>query len=188
MALAFQDMLEEFGLTEKVLGFNADNATSNDTQSTKLAALDNSFEETGHVRCFNHTMQLSAKELIKPFNAGMSAATDVTTNNDMPLVNEDEDEDEDEEGADDGDTEGDDVDDEIDELDEMSEEEREEILADTAAVRETVTKVIYLTFNTLLSCSTHKRFGSCHLPSSIQQQSHSQHGAQSVLISASSLV
>src|SRR5258705_11663448 len=72
MANAFQDMLERFGLTEKILAFNADNATPNDVQTIKLDQLDNSFKEENRVRCFNHTLQLSAKSLLKPFNLALS--------------------------------------------------------------------------------------------------------------------
>jgi hypothetical protein len=43
MAIAFQNMLEQFELNSKILTLNADNATSNDTQTTKLNALNNSF-------------------------------------------------------------------------------------------------------------------------------------------------
>jgi len=43
MANAFQKMLEQFRLTEKNLAVNADNATSNDMQTTKLDQLDNHF-------------------------------------------------------------------------------------------------------------------------------------------------
>ena len=45
MAKAFQDMLEQFGLTEKILGINADNASANDKQTMKLSSLNNSFKE-----------------------------------------------------------------------------------------------------------------------------------------------
>jgi len=45
MANAFQKMLEQFRLTEKILAVNADNATLNDTQTTKLDQLDNHFKE-----------------------------------------------------------------------------------------------------------------------------------------------
>jgi hypothetical protein len=72
MANAFQDMLEKSGLTTKILAINADNATSNDTQTTKLDQLDNSFDEENRVRCFNHTLQLSVKSLLKPFNTAIS--------------------------------------------------------------------------------------------------------------------
>ena len=34
------------------------------------------FEECNRVRCFNHTIQLAGKVLIKPFNSGMSKAED----------------------------------------------------------------------------------------------------------------
>jgi hypothetical protein len=45
MAKAFQEMLEHFCLTEKILAINADNATPNDKQTTKLSQLNNSFKE-----------------------------------------------------------------------------------------------------------------------------------------------
>ncbi|KAG1724798.1 hypothetical protein EDB19DRAFT_1834044 [Suillus lakei] len=48
MAKAFQAMLERFGLTKRILAVNADNATANDAQTTKL---------------------LSAKALLKPFSS-----------------------------------------------------------------------------------------------------------------------
>jgi len=77
LANTFQKMLEQFGLTEKIHALNADNTTSNDTQTTKLDQLDNTFEEENQVRCFSHTLQLSAKALPKPFNIGLSRkATD----------------------------------------------------------------------------------------------------------------
>ncbi|KAF8874617.1 hypothetical protein BD779DRAFT_1410946, partial [Infundibulicybe gibba] len=59
LARSFQKMLEVHGLADKILAFNSDNATSNDTQTSKLASLTNSFEEVNRVRCFNHTLQLS---------------------------------------------------------------------------------------------------------------------------------
>ena len=72
MAIAFQNMLEQFKLNGKILALNADNVTSNDTQMTKLDALDNSFDEENWVQCNNHTLQLSAKSLLKPFNITLS--------------------------------------------------------------------------------------------------------------------
>jgi hypothetical protein len=52
---------------------NADNASANDTMTTCLDDMPNAFEEVHRVRCFNHTLQLSAKALLKPFNAGLSS-------------------------------------------------------------------------------------------------------------------
>jgi hypothetical protein len=132
---------------------NADNATSNDTQGETLADMPNSFQLENRVRCFNHTLQLSAKTLLRPFNAGLGKTTEVGDNGDVDdLDQEDEDEDEDAEDEDDDD-EGlpdapdvDDVDDGIDELDALDAEAREGIIADTAAVRETVSKLRSLAF------------------------------------------
>ena len=72
MAKAFQCILEQYGLTQKIHAVNADNATTNDRQTTKLAALNNSFEEANCVWCFNHTLQLSTKALLVPFNTAIS--------------------------------------------------------------------------------------------------------------------
>ena len=58
MAKAFQHMLEQYGLTQKIHTVNSDNTTPNDRQTTKLATLDNSFEEANHVQYFNHTATL----------------------------------------------------------------------------------------------------------------------------------
>ena len=143
MANAFQKMLEQFGLTEKIHAVNADNASPNDTLTTKLDQLDNTFEEENRARCFNHTLQLSAKALLKPFNIGLSGNVadddDHSTqddNGDSAIVEDDEeDEGDEEERAED------DEDDNINELEELSEDERSQVLEETTVVRETVTKV-----------------------------------------------
>ena len=57
----------------QILTFNADNATNNDKQTMCLHQLNNSFDHVNRIRCYNHTMQLSAKALLKPF---MSAIQD----------------------------------------------------------------------------------------------------------------
>jgi hypothetical protein len=149
MANAFQAMLERFGLTEKIHGLNADNASANDTQTVKLNGLENSFEEDNRVRCFNHTLQLSAKALLKPFNTALSGKT--TDDNDacevndndrlMPEIDEDEDDEDDNDDEEVDVEDSDDQDDGVDELQELSEAEQIEMLENTADVREIVTKV-----------------------------------------------
>ncbi|KAF5319873.1 hypothetical protein D9758_018909 [Tetrapyrgos nigripes] len=64
LAREFQKTLEQYGLTQKILAFTGDNATSNDTQTTSLSAANNSFHAKSHVRCLNHTINLAAKALI----------------------------------------------------------------------------------------------------------------------------
>ena len=137
MAKAFQDMLEQFGLSEKILGLNADNASANDKLTTKLSSLNNSFQEDYRARCFNHTMQLSAKTLLKPFNTGLSSRdVDITDEEDDDLlIPEAEEEDDDDNNNKDDEDEG------IDELETLSEEEQTQVLEDTAAVRTTLTRV-----------------------------------------------
>ena len=142
MANTFQKMLQQFGLTEKILSVNADNASPNNTLTTKLDQLDNAFEGENRARCFNHTLQLSTQALLNPFNIGLSGnETDddnqPTQDNDGDLAMVEDDEEDEEEQA-----EGeDDEDDNINELEELSEEECCQVLQETVVVRETVTKV-----------------------------------------------
>ena len=191
MANAFQKMLEQFGLTEKILAVNADNATSNDTQTTELDQLDNTFEKENRVRCFNHTLQLSAKALLKPFNIGLSGkATDdddeltQDDDNDLAMVENDEDEGNEEEQADEDDDDEDDDDDNdnIDELEKLSEDEQNRVLQETTVVRETITKVSNpILKQKMFAFSLHlSRFENFHLRSFIQPQSLSLPGAVSV--------
>ena len=145
MANAFQNMLEQFGLTEKIHAVNTDNATSNDMQTTKLDQLDNTFDKENRVQCFNHTLQLSAKALLKPFNIGLSGkATDddneITQDNDdnLAIFEDDEGDEEDEEEQAE---EVDDEDDNTNELAALSEDEQKRVLEETTVVCDTVTKV-----------------------------------------------
>lgn len=152
MAAAFQRMLKRFGLTKKIHVVNTDNASANDKQMAKLAASDNSFKKDNHVRCFNHTMQLSAKALLAPFNTAISQKA--TQDSEMPDEDDDwptpEQDKDDEDNEDNEDNEEDNAqcadneDDGIDELGELNESERAGVLESTAAVCEMVTKVCYL--------------------------------------------
>ena len=54
-----------------------DGASNNNTQSAVLATKENSFEEENRVLCFNHSMQLSAKTLLTPFNAGLGSTASI---------------------------------------------------------------------------------------------------------------
>ena len=108
----------------------------------KLAEKDNSFEEVNRVRCFNHSIQLSARALLKPFNAGLgSEAVDDEANNSadgaeqFSTAEDDDDECPDLEDGERCEDVGE------DEFEDVDNDEREKLLADTAVVRETVTKV-----------------------------------------------
>lgn len=147
-----------------MLAMNADNASSNDTQGEALAGMPNSFVQEHRVRCFNHTLQLSAKTLLRPFNSGLGkgAEDDDAKDVDDLLDSEDESDSEDDDEGD-GDGDGDDaedpmalldagvIDDGIDELGALDEATRDEILTDTAAVREMVTKLRRLSFSIVRS-------------------------------------
>jgi hypothetical protein len=95
-----------------------DNATFNNKQTDKLDDLSNSFEKMNCIRCFNHTMQLSAKALLKPFVTATNISGDQDSDGDdsnMPPLEEDEEDNDEEEGDKE---ENDDDDDEGDPLDE----------------------------------------------------------------------
>jgi hypothetical protein len=136
-------MLERFSIKDKILAFNGDNATLNDTQTTKLHNMGNAFHEENHVKCFNHMVQLLAKALLKPFCSCIMTATTDDEPAELEMipdleVSEDEDEDEENEEEDDD---GESIDDEVDELEMMSQEDHANLLEETAAVKQTISKV-----------------------------------------------
>ena len=139
-----------FSLTDKILAMNADNASSNDRQTTKLASMDNTFHLDHRIHCFNHTIQLSAKTLLCPFNASIKTTNDgddneagVAEETRMALQDFEEDKDEDEDEGDGIDWNTEDFDDGVDELDALPASECERVIAETATIRETITKVCY---------------------------------------------
>ena len=121
------------------------------------------------MHCFNHTLKLSAKTLLCPFNAGLGKTTKVGDNGDVDdlLDQEDEDKDvKDEDAKDEDDDEGlpdvPDIDDGIDELDVLDVEAHEGIIADTAAVHETVSKLCSLAFAIVQSTTIALPTWHCH--------------------------
>ena len=116
----------------------------------KLDDLPNSFEKTNHVRCFNHTLQLSAKALLKPFTATTESSDDRDSDsNETPLPEDDEeleqDDDteevsEDEDNGDD-DTDDDDDDEEEDPFSKLDPAAKAQLMEDTQAVSITLNKV-----------------------------------------------
>jgi hypothetical protein len=142
----------------QILAVTADNASSNDTQREALVGMDNSFNEENHVRCFNHTLQLSAKTLLRPFNPalGKDAEDDSDgSQDDLPDMEDDDSEEEEHGPPDAADMDNmdniDNIDDNIDELDNLDADAREELIADTAIVRAMVSKVKRFIFSSL-SC------------------------------------
>jgi len=130
----------------QILAVNVDNVSLNDTQGQALVGMENSFELENYVRCFNHTLQLSTKTLLRLFNVGLGKTTEDDDNNDMDDLPDETVDGKDEDNEDDGllvIPEVDNIDNGINELEELEEDEHEDILMDTAAVCETVTKVYF---------------------------------------------
>ena len=152
LALAFQAMLEHFGLQHKILTFNGDNASHNDTQAVELADENNSFSEDNRIRCFNHTLQLSARALLKPFNKSISFANELeehaqhttadenlgvdNNNNNNGFLRLDDVNDE----ASDNDVD-DNVDQDLEAEEELDAEEEEKLFDETSVVRDIIAKV-----------------------------------------------
>jgi len=158
-------MLVQFRLTQKIHAVNADNATLNDTQTTKLDQLDDTFDEDNQVQCFNHTLQLSAKALLKPFNIGLSGKTtddddEITQDNDILATFKD-----DEEGKEDEEDEEEQADNEDNKNDNIDE------LEETVAVRNAVTKVSGKCSPSHCKLFYLSRYKNLRLPSSIQPRS-----------------
>jgi hypothetical protein len=106
--------------------------------------LPNSFEELNRVRCFNHTIQLSVKALLKPFSSAGSTETNNETENgddSMPELQAMDDKDDKEEGEDDPDVDDEDNEEEEDLLADLDDDEREELINNTEAVRTMLNKV-----------------------------------------------
>ncbi|KAK7017583.1 ribonuclease H-like domain-containing protein, partial [Favolaschia claudopus] len=152
LAQAFQEMLERYKIQHKALSFTGDNATSNDTQTTTLSDNpNNSFVAPNRVRCFNHTLNLSARSLLRPFQKTVRRdGTEVS----YSLADFEVPELEDEELDGEGET-ADDSDDEEDILVTMSEEERELALGQMEAVREVISKLRELSFSIIHSSTKH---------------------------------
>ncbi|KIK80374.1 hypothetical protein PAXRUDRAFT_158873 [Paxillus rubicundulus Ve08.2h10] len=147
MAKAFQVMLEQFGLKHRVLAVNADNASANNTQTKMLACLNNSFQSVNHVHCYNHTHQLLAKTLLKPFSTSTAGSDpdlecEVTDDAEVLLILDD-DLDLDTDSA----CEVDDIDDSIDKLQELDNVDHQRILNETVAVKATIAKVSTFCFH-----------------------------------------
>ena len=130
------------------------------------------------IRCFNHTLQLSAKALLRPFSSDKKDDAD----KEVPLDVDDDDDDDDLgmpalEGVDD-DGDNDDEDDE-DPFDALSDEEQVELTENTEAVREVITKVcISNIFICILLIPS--SFVPLHLPSSTLRRRHFPLGVKSV--------
>jgi hypothetical protein len=111
-----------------------------------LSGLHNTFEEFNRVRCFNHTLQLSAKALLKPFySAGLLENNDDVNDDILAAQNTDEDE-EGDEGDDELEMDDEDRDEDEDPVSALEDDERDSLIENTEAVRTTLMKVCTLLF------------------------------------------
>jgi hypothetical protein len=120
----------------------------------------NAFNQVNRIRCFNHTMQLSVKALLRPFASTAGTAdtnNDIAEDNSMPVddeppsledVEDDINEDDGEEDIVDDDDGGAQVNDDDDKVEDGEDGENEEelkaLMDNTASVRSTLDKVFFL--------------------------------------------
>ncbi|PPR06542.1 hypothetical protein CVT26_000705, partial [Gymnopilus dilepis] len=69
LAAAFAEILEEFGISDKVLSITCDNASNNDVMVERLQDDLDSFERVNHTRCFLHVNNLVAQTFVRQFDA-----------------------------------------------------------------------------------------------------------------------
>jgi len=153
----------------------ADNASSNKVQAAALCKLNNSFEDANHIWCFNHTIQLSSKVLIKLFNAEMGKADTSlkNTSDNIPSLEKFNHTDDTDNNVDSRDTSEDGDKEDNGKFEKLSKEEHSHLLDDTSAVHETVSKVlskIYLYLSDIVDKFLHS-FDNSHLQSFTRLQS-----------------
>lgn len=113
-----------------------------------LAELPNTFEELNRVQCFNHTLQLSEKALLKPFYSTGSLETNDEIDDGMPALQAVDDEEEGDEGDDESEMDDEDQEEEEDPLSALNNDEREALIQNVEAVHTTLMKVCtYLIFH-----------------------------------------
>ncbi|TFY74982.1 hypothetical protein EWM64_g9031 [Hericium alpestre] len=77
LAKVFAKILEDFGISEKILSVTCDNANANDTMIAELQKLLPDFPgENARTRCFTHIVNLIAKSLLRQFDAKESKRTE----------------------------------------------------------------------------------------------------------------
>jgi hypothetical protein len=102
------------------------------------------------VCCFNHTLQLSAKALLHPFNTVLDKVADSDEGlEDADAIFDDDDDESDDNETKEGDgllniSDEDDSDNEVDELKELDEEMHKQLIVDMETVHQTVSKVFVL--------------------------------------------
>jgi hypothetical protein len=67
LAIAFAEVLHDFGINHKILLVTCDNASNNDTMSAELDHMLTKISPVNRTRCFTHILNLVAKSLLKQF-------------------------------------------------------------------------------------------------------------------------
>jgi hypothetical protein len=68
LAVAFVDVLQDFGIHHKILSVTCDNTSNNDTMITELDHMLTKFLPVNCTCCFAHILNLVAKSLLKQFD------------------------------------------------------------------------------------------------------------------------
>jgi hypothetical protein len=68
LAVAFAEVLHDFGIEHKILSVTCDNVSNNDTMLTELAHKLTKISPVNCTHCFAHILNLVAKSLLKQFD------------------------------------------------------------------------------------------------------------------------
>ncbi|GLB43472.1 putative protein dimerization activity [Lyophyllum shimeji] len=161
LALAFAEILKDFGIENKILGVTCDNASNNDTMTDAMEdpELLLAFQAINRARCFLHIINLVAKSLLKPFDPTDKDEKDgELSDEELALRELEAGLDEEEEAMKDaeGDDESEDPDDEdleewVDEIDALTTEERKTLHLAVLPVRRVLAKLRKLAFKIINS-------------------------------------
>ena len=68
LAVAFTDILQDFGINHKILSVTCDNTSNNDTMITELGHMLTKFSPVNCTHCFAYILNLVVKSLLKQFD------------------------------------------------------------------------------------------------------------------------
>jgi hypothetical protein len=87
LAIAFVEVLRDFGIEHKILSVTCDNASNNETMSTELAHKLTKISPVNRTNCFAHILNLVAKSLLKQFDVKQDDKTkDDLTDDEQTLL------------------------------------------------------------------------------------------------------
>jgi hypothetical protein len=86
LAIAFAEVLHDFGIDHKILSVTCDNTSNNDTMINKMDTMLTRFSSVNRTCCFAHILNLVAKSLLKQFDVKQDEKKDGDLNDDEQML------------------------------------------------------------------------------------------------------